>query len=85
MNRTVRGISMNLSDEPENAEDSIRINREFDSNEIYENNLQDEKHDDPIISIFRGISINLSDENENANDLIRINREFDSNEIHESD
>jgi hypothetical protein len=44
-------------DESENALDSIRINREFDSNEIDESDLQDKKHDDPTISTFRGISI----------------------------
>jgi hypothetical protein len=34
MNRTVRGISIDTSDEYENASDSIRFNREFDSNDI---------------------------------------------------
>jgi hypothetical protein len=34
MNRIVRGISMDVSDDSENAFDSIRVNREFDSNEI---------------------------------------------------
>jgi hypothetical protein len=32
------GISIDLSDEYDNAEDSIRVNREFDSNEIDESN-----------------------------------------------
>jgi hypothetical protein len=31
---TLRGIKIDSSDEPENAHDSIRVNREFDSNEI---------------------------------------------------
>jgi hypothetical protein len=57
INRTCRGISIDLSDEYENADDSIRSNREFDSNEIDESDLQSEKHDDPRISTFRGISI----------------------------
>jgi hypothetical protein len=35
----------------------MRINREFDSNEIDESDLQREKHDDPRISTLRGISI----------------------------
>jgi hypothetical protein len=35
----------------------MRFNREFDSNEIDESDLQNEKHDDPRISTFRGISI----------------------------
>jgi hypothetical protein len=64
---------------------SIRFNREFDSIEIHESDLQREKHDDPRISTFRAISIHLSDQNENPNDSIRGNREFDSNEIDESD
>jgi hypothetical protein len=38
MNWTFRGISIELSDECENANDSIRVNREFDSNEIDESN-----------------------------------------------
>jgi hypothetical protein len=33
---TFRGISIDLSDENENAYDSIRFNREFDSNEMDE-------------------------------------------------
>jgi hypothetical protein len=32
-----------------NASDSIRINREFDSNEIDESDLQDKKHNEPRI------------------------------------
>jgi hypothetical protein len=33
----------------------IRVNREFDSNEIDENEQQFAKHDDPRISTFCGI------------------------------
>jgi hypothetical protein len=58
---TFREISIDSSDEDENANDSIRFNREFDSNEIDESDLQFEKHDDPRISTFRGISIDSSD------------------------
>jgi hypothetical protein len=54
---TFRGISIDSSDESENASDSIRINREFVSNEMDESDLQDAKHDDPRSSTFRGISI----------------------------
>jgi hypothetical protein len=43
-------------DEYENAWDSIRVNREFDSNEIDDSDLQNEKHDEPRISISHGIS-----------------------------
>jgi hypothetical protein len=77
---TFRGISIDLSDEYENADDSIRINREFDSNEIDERDLQQKKDDDPRIATFRGISIDSSDEFENASDPIPINPEDNSNE-----
>jgi hypothetical protein len=76
---------IDLSDEHENVLDSIRMNREFDSNEIDESDLQSRKHDDPRISTVRGMSIDASDEHENALDSIRINREFDSNESDEID
>jgi hypothetical protein len=39
MNSTFRGIAIDSSDESENADDSIRINREFDSNEIDKSDL----------------------------------------------
>jgi hypothetical protein len=48
---TFRGISIDRRDDDENADDSIRFNREFDSNEIDESDLHDEKHDDPRIEI----------------------------------
>jgi hypothetical protein len=37
---TVRGITIDSSEEPENASDSIRFNLESDSIEIDESNLQ---------------------------------------------
>jgi hypothetical protein len=58
----------------------MRINREFDSNEIDESDSQDEKQDDPRISTFRGISIDRSDDFENASDSIRFNPDDDSND-----
>jgi hypothetical protein len=69
------------SDDDENAPDSIRVNREFDSNKIEESDLHSEKHNDPRISTFRGISIDSSGEDENASDSIRVNRVCDSNVI----
>jgi hypothetical protein len=51
-----------LRDEKQNADDSIRINHEFDSIEIDESDLQYEKHDHPRISTLHGISIDSSDE-----------------------
>jgi hypothetical protein len=57
MNSIFRGILIDLSDEFENASDSIRVKREFDSNVIDESDLQDEKQDDPRISTFLGIKI----------------------------
>jgi hypothetical protein len=37
--RTARGISIDSNDEDENTSDSIRVNRELDSNEIDEGDL----------------------------------------------
>jgi hypothetical protein len=53
---TLRGITIDRSEEDENADDSIRVNTEFDSNEIDENS-DNEKHDEQRISTLRGISI----------------------------
>jgi hypothetical protein len=39
-----------------NADDSIRFNREFDSNEIDDSDSQSEKQNDPRISISQQIS-----------------------------
>jgi hypothetical protein len=52
---------------------------------INESDSQNERQNDPRISIFLGIKIDGSDDHENANDSIRLNREFDSNVIDESD
>jgi hypothetical protein len=57
MNRTFRGITIDRSDDPQNASDSIRVNREFDSNLIDESKQQPEKHRHSRISTFRGITI----------------------------
>jgi hypothetical protein len=46
-NSTPHGITIDRSDEDENAEDSIRVNRESGSNVIDESELQYEKHSDP--------------------------------------
>jgi hypothetical protein len=46
---TLRGITIDRSDEDENDSDSIRVNREWDSNEIDLSDLQLEKHDEPRI------------------------------------
>jgi hypothetical protein len=54
---TFWGIMIDLSDDDENADDSIRVNREFDSNEIDESDQQYEKHEEQRISTFRGIVI----------------------------
>jgi hypothetical protein len=77
----LQGIKIDWSDEYENANDSIRIKREFDSNVIDESDSQHEKHFDPRISTFLGIKIDWSDDPENASDSIRVNCEFDSNTI----
>jgi hypothetical protein len=82
---TVRGITRVCSDEEANASDSIRANREFDSNENDESDSHAKKHDEQRISTLRGMIIDSRDELENACDSIRVNREFDSNEIDESE
>jgi hypothetical protein len=51
----LRGITIAGSEEGENVCDSIRVNREFDSNETNLSDLHAEKHDGPRISISRGI------------------------------
>jgi hypothetical protein len=84
MNSTLRGISIDSSDEYEKAEVSIPINREFGSNEITESDGQQKKHNDSRISTFRGMLIERSDENEKADDSIRINCEGDSNDSDQS-
>jgi hypothetical protein len=48
MNLPLRGISINLIPKG-SVSGSIRVNREFDSNEINESELQPEKHDIPRI------------------------------------
>jgi hypothetical protein len=45
------------SDEPENTDGSIRVNRDSDSNEIDESDSQYEKHFEHRISTLRGIMI----------------------------
>jgi hypothetical protein len=57
MNRTFRGITIDWSDDFENANDSIRVNCEFDSNMIDETDLQYEQQYEPRISTFLPISI----------------------------
>jgi hypothetical protein len=59
---TVRGITIDFSEESENAEDSIRFNLESDSNEIDESDPQSEKQRKPRISTVRGITIDFSEE-----------------------
>jgi hypothetical protein len=69
------------SDDDENADDSIRVNRDSDSNEIDESDLQSKKHDEQRFSTVRGIMIDSSDESEKAIDSIRINLPSLSNVI----
>jgi hypothetical protein len=75
------GIKIDSNDDDKNANDSIRVKCEFDSNEIDESDSQHKKHSDPRISTFLGIKIDSSDENENVSDSIRAKCEFDSNTI----
>jgi hypothetical protein len=48
---------IDLSDEYENASDSIRVKHQFDSNVIDESDSQFEKQNDPKMSILLAISI----------------------------
>jgi hypothetical protein len=52
---TFRGIKIDRSEEYENAQDSIRVNRGFDSNVTDSRHLHPEKQDEPRISISHGI------------------------------
>jgi hypothetical protein len=54
---TVRGITIDSSDDHKNASDSIRVKREFDSNLIDESDSHQKKHSKPRISTFFGIKI----------------------------
>jgi hypothetical protein len=54
---TLDGIIIDLSDDDENADDSIRVNHELDSNEIDESDRQYEKHFEERISTLDGIII----------------------------
>jgi hypothetical protein len=85
INCTLRGITIDSSDDSENALDSIRVNLESDSNVIDESDLHFEKHDEQRSSTFRGRTIDSSDDFENALDSIRVNLESDSNVIDERD
>jgi hypothetical protein len=76
MNSTFRGIMIDLSDDSQNASDSIRFNCEFDSNVIDESDSQNKKHPNPRVSTFRGMMIDSSDDDENADDSIFFNCEF---------
>jgi hypothetical protein len=53
----LHGIEIDQSDEHERASNSIRLQREFDSNEIDESDSQHEKLVDSRISTFLGIKI----------------------------
>jgi hypothetical protein len=54
---TLHGITIDSIDEYENAEDSIRVSCEFDSNVIDESEKQLQKHFDPRSSTVAGITI----------------------------
>jgi hypothetical protein len=81
----LRGIKIDRSAELKNAFDSIRVNRESDSNETDSSDLHQKKHRKQRISTSRGIKIDRSEESENACDSIRLNRDSTSNETDSSD
>jgi hypothetical protein len=73
------------NDENENADDSIRVNDDGDSNEIDSRDPQYEKHREQRISTDFGRIIDRNDDSENADDSIRVNYDGDSNEIDSRD
>jgi hypothetical protein len=54
---TLRGISMDGSDEDEKADDSMILSRESDSNNNDDRDEQWAKHDEQRISTLQGITI----------------------------
>jgi hypothetical protein len=62
MNPTFRGITIDWSDDPQNAFDSICVKCESDSNVTDKSESQSAKHSEPRISTLRGIMIDLSDD-----------------------
>jgi hypothetical protein len=61
MKATPRGITIDCNEEYENAEDSIRLSCEWDSNETEKSDSQREKHDGHRISTLHGT---MTDEDE---------------------
>jgi hypothetical protein len=79
------GISSNFNDgNHPNAEFSIRVKREFDSNVTETRRAQDAKQYGPRISTLRGITIDWIAIFENASVLMDVSRESDSNKTLES-
>jgi hypothetical protein len=76
MNKTFRGTTLDWSDENENVSNSIRANREFDSNVIDGSESQCEKDFDPKTSRLRGHKIDWSDDSSNACDSILVKGEL---------
>jgi hypothetical protein len=78
-------MTIDSSDDDENADDLIPFNDDGDSNEIDESDWHHEKQYDPRISTEHGIEIDSSVESENARDSMPFNDGGDSNEIDEND
>jgi hypothetical protein len=78
-------MTVEVREDQENANDSIRLNNDPDSIEIDESDLQRLKQDEPRTSTLRGITMDGREEPENAEDSIRRNNESDSIETGESD
>jgi hypothetical protein len=67
---TRRGIIIRDNDEFENANDSIRVNDDSDSNVISQSNLQLQKLDSLIVRTHRGMTICEIEHMSNANESI---------------
>jgi hypothetical protein len=81
MNSTHFGIVIDVMGQSLKTCDSIRVNRDFDSNATDERNWQLQKHSEQIVSTQRGIMIDFSRECENVSLSIRVMADPDSNEI----
>jgi hypothetical protein len=79
------GMSIRVNPEQRNANDSIRVNLDGDSNVISSNDLHSAKDSEHKISTDFGIVIRFNPEQRNANDSIRVNIDGDSNVIISND
>jgi hypothetical protein len=66
MNVTESGMQIRFKADPKNAENSIRVNCESDSNVMTSSDLHNERQESPRISTDFGMSIRFKADSENA-------------------